>query len=235
MAFTTDWMWRVVDRRKDYSVSAGVESFRENWTLSRYRVTDQAYTSELGDTASSLAGENGGVTETIAVPTGYTYYAATSWDYTDSIPWYSAGYQRNGKDAYIYSNPSPKDASKSAVMFYESHYEADFFSAGAGSTRYWWMTQCSSSQASSGTFPTAGAAFDASDVVGSSSSNTATPANASWQRHGTYYADTGDTFTVSSAVSTLEFRCTADSQSYDQPFVDWFTQTQTWVVKSPWA
>ena len=225
MAFTPDWMWRVVDRRKDYSVTAGVESFRENWMLSRYRVSDQAYSSELGDTSSSLAGENGGVTETIAVPTGYTYlsFSGANYPYTAGVEFYSAGYSRNGQSAYIYSDPSPEDSTKSAVIFFEEGYSH------STQTWDWHFVQCSAAEATSGTFPNITTAYAAGDVL-AWNYTVADITGANWK-----VPDVAGNFTLSEATSTLEFRCTADSQSYDQPFVDWFTQTQTWVVKSPWV
>lgn len=225
MAFTTNWMWRVIDRRKDYSISQGVESFRENWTLSRYRISDQAYSSELGDTSTSLAAENGGVTETITAPTDTTHYRAYNWDFTDDVPWYSSGYTRNGRQAYIYSEPSPVDSSKSAVMFYEVHFDAGI---GSGQ-KYWWMTQCSASEATSGTFPVVATAISAGDCIAWSEGTTSTPPTA-WVR----YQNT-DPFNVAATTEQIDFRCTSDAQSYAQKFVDWFTQTQTWVIKSPWV
>lgn len=227
MAFTTDWMWRIIDRRKDYSVTSGVETFRENWTLARYLISNDTYVSELGDTASSLSAENGGVTETVGVPTGYSYYQFSNdadYPYTPLVPFYSAGYNRNGRQAYIYSEPSPEDSSKSAVIFYEQ------WLVGGSTYYYWHFTQCTNAEAQAGTFPDAATADTAGDLLAYTTSSGTTPVSSLYR-----VPVSGDTFPLVAATSTLTFRCTSDAQSYDQPFVDWFTQTQTWVVKSPWA
>ena len=68
MAVTSNWEWESISRGIDTNVFAGIVRTRNNWSLTRKRVSDEAYASELGDTATSLDGFNGGVTETIVSP-----------------------------------------------------------------------------------------------------------------------------------------------------------------------
>jgi hypothetical protein len=232
MAFTTEWEWQTVDRRKDMSVSfSGVETFRENWTLVRTRISNDTFTSELGDTeGTSLTAKNGGVTETIAVPSGYNFITASGATLAglDGKDWYSAGYVRNGAAVYVCMEPSVNDSSMSMVLYYENYT----YGAPISATKYHHINQCSTAQALAGTFPGAAAAYTAGDYIASRGGILSTdPLQSGWNSHD-YTAS--DVFTFGNSAQTLNFRCISDQQLYNQRFVDWYVQQQTWVVKSPW-
>jgi hypothetical protein len=229
MAVTSEWEWENVTRARDYTISRNINFFRENWVLARKIISNDTFSSELGATASTLSAYNGGVTETISPPSfsffKFTSSGASFW--TINIPFYKAGYQRNGKDAYLFSEASPKDPSKAAVIFYE--YNQYF----GGTYYHWHWIQCSSGEASSGTFPTMAAIVTASNHVASSQTNSATPAGSAWKRE--FNNLSSHTATLSSSSSTVDFLCLSDAQQYDNQSVDWYTQRQQWVARSPWS
>jgi len=102
MSVTSNWSWSVINRGKDISTSGGVQLERNNWTLTRTRISDDVYTSELGDISASLSGFNGGVTETVAAPVREVvkFDTARNWVRTTD-EFVDAGYNVNGRRAYV--------------------------------------------------------------------------------------------------------------------------------------
>ena len=68
MAVTSGWSWKNIARGINTNVYAGITRTRNNWSLNRYRISDDTYSSELGTLATSLSAANGGVTETVNAP-----------------------------------------------------------------------------------------------------------------------------------------------------------------------
>lgn len=230
----SQWSWLNIDRRREYSkTQAGEDFFRENWTVTRSRVSNKVFTSELGDTAGSLSAYNGGVTETVTAPT-YDFFSftsmvsATDWfAELEDVPFYPAGYNRGGKPVYILSEQSPRDTTKACVLFYE--YQAKPYS---GINTYWQVGQCSSAEATSGTFAKSAVMFAASDLLAANRIDYPTPTGPTYRRAAGAESGTG---AITSTASTENFRCVSDLQSYSQQGVEWYTQTQTWIAKSPWS
>jgi hypothetical protein len=68
MAVTSGWSWKNIIRGVNVNVYAGITRTRNNWTLNRARISNDTYSSQLLERATSLDAANGGVTETISAP-----------------------------------------------------------------------------------------------------------------------------------------------------------------------
>ena len=235
---TSGWQWNAINRNRDYSYIGDTEYFRENWQLTRWRYSDAAYSSELGDTEStSLSATNGGTTESIVPPTFDTFKVVNSFgsnevdattDYTDyefyKVPW-----------TYAFNNPvyaAAKSCQQSTAS--SGGYNDEINGA-------WRPILLCNNSAGTTWFCVA----EPSGVVQSGATSYATYAEyAGSSPNGHLIASSWTSTTggspvlagvVASSSTTVPFTCTADTQTYDTPSVNWFKQTQTWVAQSPWG
>ena len=240
MSVTSQWEWVSINRENDISVSGGVFSSRPNWTMMRMRISSADYSGQLGETASSLSGYNGGVTETITAPTinRVTFNANTAWTLS-ATSWIETGFTINGSKSYTpyYGTANIPNSSKKNVAFLAKITSEVFATA-----YIWCVTEITAEELSSGTW------------TSSYEEATLNPipyglTNSVWKSAASAYASSINsiaftlnygTFTGDATASTGTFSpsilvCAADSQTYNQRSVDWYTQTQTWVYKSSWS
>jgi hypothetical protein len=120
MASTSEWSWISINRETDISVSGGVFSSRPNWSMTRSRISNDTYSGQLGESATSLSAYNGGVTETVIVPViNYlSFDANTAWTLA-ATRWDATGYIKNGSMSYTphYGTANIPDAGKKNVAF----------------------------------------------------------------------------------------------------------------------
>lgn len=226
MAVTSNWEWLGVDRGIQTSMSGSTLFTREQWTLRRKRISDDVYVDELGDSASSLAGENGGITETITAPTLpiVTFSANTNWT-TTATQWMESGFSRNGHPVYLQYDDitCPVAGFKSAIQLVPQ----------TGTTVFRW-----------GVIAHPAAYIDRNAMAvnwGSSSDHIKeSSSGAAGSIHGAVLDTTVGVYFSGAATATLtaagalSFRCVSDNQVYDQRFVDWFSQVQIWTYEAPW-
>ena len=233
MAVTTGWMWGSINRNRDYTIAGTIEYFRENWQLTRFRVSDAAYSSELGDTATSLAAVNGGVTETITPPVFNALKiedstdVALSWNGLVTLPYedydfYELPWEWNGQKAYGGNKNCQQDSSAGLSQAIDPTYFPIIMHDAVLATD-WIMVAEPESVLQSGQLSYADAAAYVTakfQIMAYSSDGAGSPIHAG---------------AVDFVDTTIPFRCTGDAQTYDQPSVDWYRQTQTWIARSPWA
>ena len=220
MAVTSQWEWASINRSRDYTrIIGGNQVYRENWSLIRKRISNDEYknsagttigTGDLGNTSATLSAYNGGEIETISPPSFSSWSFGTTRAYcTSGVTWYKTGYLRNNLAVYLQTEPYKGDLTKSVVLAY------------VAGDRYY-MFPCTPAQADGNTFPESGA------VAKRNSASTAVA--------GTWTDNDGLNSSTLSLASTADpFICTSDIQSYDQSGVNWYTQQQTWISKSPWG
>lgn len=241
MAVTTGWMWQSINRNRDYSIVNGSEFFRENWQLVRYRVSDAAYTSQLGSTASSLSADNGGVTESVTAP---TEDVLTIVNTSSQITW-SGG--ANYDDYTFY--PCPLEHDGNPIWYSETPAQATTDNGNVDNTyvpvvgynkvnALWYVVLEPRATATSGllTYSTI-AGYGEHNV----SPNLAATSNGwtsdSGDATSPVYVDTipnPDEDVVVEVETNANFRCISDLQSYNQQSVDWYTQIQTWTAVTRW-
>jgi len=143
MAFTSQWTWGTINRGVGKLVSGGVLYHRNIWKLVRSRISNDSYSSELGDSATSLDGYNGGVTETISSPlvdgltfamTGFDGYIEVSGagsagvdgryvrgdDVSGSPAWYQEGGGTGFQDAIIWGGDGTWRLYNNNINIYDS-------------------------------------------------------------------------------------------------------------------
>lgn len=244
MTVTSGWVWKNVQRARDYSVSSTSVSFRENWILTRSRISNDEYktsagvissSGDLGNTATALIAMNGGVQETINTPTyesmEFTYrYNSEYCTLPLNVPFYKTGYTRNGRAVYYFTQPTLFHATKATVMFYEpTSYNGNSF--------YWHITLCTTTEASVGTFPNASTAYSASNLIAGKLADTLTPDGDLWYQGAVWNWAANQWRAImspSSYSSALPFVCISDNQTFADVGVDWYYQDQVWVLKTAW-
>ncbi len=228
MAVTSEWEWITINRSVEDSTFGGAMVTRRNWTLSRKRISDAAYSSEDGTLQNSLSGYNGGVTETITCPTlrMVTFGTATNWTAT-TTKWVETLYVMNGFPVYTPYNAKLRlDDPLYLILLSQNLTEANagkgvwgisLYSMSLNYIKYW---------------------TDYSIRAAEYNYTTTSPVYASVNGKIIAY-QSGNYFTVPSTATLntagqLGFMCTSDTQDYPDQGVDWFTQTQTWTYKEPW-
>lgn len=224
MAVTTNWVWESINRNRDYSIVDNTEFYRENWQVVRYRISDAAYVSELGDTSSSLPGYNGGVTETVTPPS-YSVLTCPGASYNgpdlSSYQFYPTQWTvAVGQTAYYSPLALPYYSGTYVVI--DSTYSALLVSLDSGVN--WAMVAEPTSVVESGdlTYTSYASYLGAKKKLTVDWGAVSVPSPIS------------GTSCQTTSVS-VPFRCISDLQSYNQQSVDWFTQTQTWIARSPWS
>jgi hypothetical protein len=239
MSVTSNWVCESVDRNIDLGTSGGITLRRNAWTLTRSRISDASYSSELLSTATSLSCYNGGVTETISAPsrTSITFGTSTNWiETTDTF--IEAGYTVNQRPVYVmsYGKFSKYNNSQSIAIV------AIPLTEGA-TTLHWHAIQLSPFDIADKNLPTWGGSNAGQPLYSKPFCRT----NTSFQAGaGTYVTPNGISFNYlvggwstesTPTVSTAQgsFLCTSDKQSYQTSGVDWYTQTQTWNYRDEWV
>lgn len=204
MSVTSGWEWQTIDRREAAVSIEPIYIYRPNWTLVRTRISDAAYSSELGDTTSSLSGLNGGVTETITPPPSVFRITCTHASYSGTALYPSGdingGYPVYQSDIFTWFCSELQDYINARIWIFYS-------STGAGQSTRGYV-------GSAATGLPYDSSYDCQDSIGLYSGGWGLPPN------------------FSSADTALEFQCVSDSQVYNQKSVDWYTQQQTWVARS---
>lgn len=238
MAVTSNWEWVAINRDNDLNVSGGVQAIKSNWTITRKRISDDAYVGQIGESATSLTALNGSRQETVNAQyvSGVVFDVATAWTNTTSV-WVPNGYKgQNNSDVYVCSNeaniPNP---TKRNLLFQVNIL--------GGSTYYWACIEAETSAVSSGSFFTgswnsqSGGGFtglfpqSSNYVLGAGGAVTTSPdGKLLYANNGTF---TGDATATVGSVQ-IPFKCVSDIQSF-QNGVNWYEQTQTWVYKSSWS
>tara|TARA_R100000750_G_scaffold58820_1_gene46805 strand:+ start:1544 stop:2326 length:783 start_codon:yes stop_codon:yes gene_type:complete len=249
--FTSNWEWVSLARNFNTSFGGGVWNEKTPQVVQRFRWSDEAYSSEEGDTSSSLSGENGGVTETISAGT-----LADVGRFDDSENWVSTSSNwvqsggHNGKPTYTQTNYSKYDQALVDVIFYAT--VSDYSTLAYESTN-WWC--CAVAPSDLGALPTHFLLDDTSGGVGpnldyyiprgtniiivngaKTTSTTLDGATFTPTYFSAMAVPDGDSLDrdwsgnsdFDLATRTIDFECIADTQSYPQQGVDWYKQTQTW-------
>lgn len=120
MSFTSEWVWNLIDKKKETSAAGGILFQRNAWNVSRSRFSDAAHDSELGETSASLDGENGGVTETTDGPTrpGVSFPTTQNW-VRSTDQFLDSGMRVNERRVYIqdFDTTSLLNPNKIKVVF----------------------------------------------------------------------------------------------------------------------
>jgi len=247
MAFTSEWVWGNISRNNDLVVVDGAYGEKGNWSMTRSRWSNDAYSSDLGDWELSLSAKNGGVTETITSPLssdayGLKFSASTAWTLSGYIWDELTGATAWGKPVYklhpIYQGLNIPDPDKFNYLMLIAEYAAP-------SSNYWqWamvelddeFSQISDDELfftdlTNYCYSTNRYGFAASPPPAGTLD---TPeGDALTQNVGTF---TGDATAGTIGQQTLPLLyCTADVQSYPTPSVDWYLQTQTWIFKDEFS
>ena len=233
MAVTTEWMWQSINRNRDYSIVSGSEFYRENWQLVRYRVSDAAYTSQLGSTASSLSAENGGVTESVTAP---TEDVLTMLNEGGAVTWISG----SDYDDYTFY-PCPIEHDGNPIWYSETPAQASSINSNVDNTyvpvigydkvsSVWMVVLEPRSTATSGLLSKSTINdYDVSQLEATTNGWVSDSADST----SPVYSNGANDIVIE--VSTnINFRCVSDLQSYNQQSVDWYTQTQTWTAVTRW-
>ena len=213
MADTTNWEWININRSQDVTISIGSTLTRNNWVLTRKRISDASYSSELGDTSSSLSGYNGGVTETVTPPLTdvINFDTATNWTAT-ATDWIPSGATNNGAPVYVTTaDPNIPSSTKINIIFlYENVPTGEFG---------WKVYESVDGSPGPSINYVSGLESDPAPSIDGYDFDTI---------NGSF---TGTATASVSQQAAQDFYCSGDNQVYNQSSVDWFTQQQTWIFK----
>jgi hypothetical protein len=238
MSVTSGWMFDEIDRGYDISVSGGLTLRRNVWSISRHRISDDTYSSQLGEIAASLSGANGGVTETVQAPSRTVVSFDTSQNWIETTDRFvEAGFEHNSRPVYVmeYGQRSKYNASRTVVL------AAIPLSAG-GTSLFWYAYQSSPLSISQQDVPAfAGLATGepfyqrpyAKNTAGFTANSITSLTPHGLSITGTIVYSGASTATVASEQG--DFLCISDRQSYPEKYIDYFTQTQTWTYKDQWV
>lgn len=89
MAFTGNWIWDSVDRNVDVNIvqDTAVRQTRNNWSLTRYRYSDQNNATQLNESAAAISAYTGGgiVIEDIGALAGLSFGTTQNWTDTSYV------------------------------------------------------------------------------------------------------------------------------------------------------
>lgn len=227
MAFTSQWVLNDVKRGVDISTSGSAIISRDAWSVRRSRHSDDAYSSLQGTTATSLSGENGGVTETVTAPDmiGFRFATTRNWVSNDAI-WVKTGTIVNNNPVYIQNIgttniPDGDYVNALWITWYDDGY------------RYRYRWTCSETTMD--------------NVLSGSIGERLNCAAEGWATHipaalplpkrslnGRNFHTASGTFVGASVISENEtgtgyFYCESDVQNYTTASVDWYKQEQFWT------
>lgn len=234
MAVTSNWEWIAINRDNDLNVSGGVQATKSNWSLVRKRISNEAFSGQIGESATSLTATNGSRQETVTAQyvSGLGFDANTAWTNTTSV-WVPNGYKGHS-DVYVCSNEAniPNSTKKNII------FQVNVF----GSTNFFWAClEADAAAVSSGSFFTgAWATYSGGGGLFPQSSNYITTGSAavSTSPNGKSFVSNAGTFTGDATATVgniqIPFKCTSDVQTFENG-LDWYTQTQIWVYKSSWS
>lgn len=227
--FTSEWEWQAINRGLDYTVVNNAKLQRNNWTLTRFRKSDEAYVSELGDTADELSAFNGGVTETIsgvteATVTGMKFNTTRNWTLNSTI-WIETGRIIQGEPSYRMEDTATNipNATKTNICFLAERM--------SGVPIHEWSC-VEAETADVDDFTWSLQRDDYSNRMDSFDDGPIHNVNFDVER-GTFENESRAIEGTFDVVGS--FLCTGDNQVYDQASVDWFKQVQTWSFKDSWV
>lgn len=222
MAVTSQWEWASINRAKDFTIVNSQNVFRENWSIERFRISDDTYSSQLGESATSITAYNGGVTETVNCPTYPAYSFDTSQNWVNAgVLWIPTGFTRSGVAAYKYVESAKYNSTKNLVLFLGTI---------SGTARYL-VAEVTSSELSSGTWLNEYSDYSALGLGTSHKSSSYTTLTGTYTGVAPYSGNS----TLSSTATSATFYCTSDTQIYNTSGVSWYTQRQVWQSKTPWG
>ncbi len=219
---TTEWAFVSIDRSNDYTVSSN-RYFRDNWVVTRKRISNEPYVSQLGELAESLSGFNGGETETVLAPTiaGLSFNITRNW-INSSWVFLQTQNIMNGFPVYLpFPQPAvglPQSEGVSVLL------RADRTQIGSFA---WSVYQETRKNVEEGIFKS-----NLFDTPHARSSNTGSSLN-NRTLDNSYGGFSGNS-TIIVGDFPQKFQCSTDSQRYIDEGVAWYTQEQTWRVLSSW-
>ncbi len=218
---TTEWAFINIDRANDYTVSSN-RYFRDNWIVTRKRISNEPYISQLGEKIDSISGFNGGVSETIVAPTisGLSFTTTRNWIDSSWI-FLETQYVAGNFPIYLpFPQPSvglPEPAMVSVLLR----------GGGGGVATRWNVYQETRKNVEEGIFD------DLLDGVPKArpSTNATNLNNLAFTEQ--FLGFSGNSTSVFGNFPQ-QLQCVSDSQRYIEEGVDWYTQEQTWRVLSSW-
>jgi len=236
--FKSEWEWVNIARGLDYSAQNGVSTKRNNWVLTRSRISNDSYASQLDETLFSLTAYNGGVPERIdgitGIPVeGLFFDNSTTWT-ANTTPW--VPFDFNAQTQYRYQ-PSGAANIPSA-----SHVNQCYFNRlDNTNVIFGWFVLEVPIAIASNTFRQPYSSY-LNGIRNSTIYTEVDLANGTFPQtpegllfdtaKGTFVGSATPSITITSERGN--FLCTGDAQSYQQRGVDWYTQTQTWSFKDSW-
>lgn len=239
MSVTSQWEWVDIPEELDVQISivSGSARYRKRSILTpvRKRISNAAYVSQLGETATSLSAYNAGSTITTTAPetlSGVMFPEATVSNWTkDYTFWTETGTVVNGRPSYWNDSINSPDATKRNVIW-------------LGSTEYsgWYQWVCCESTTALVAAGTWNKLTTYTNGIGtgaytSLSSAPLTPAGQNFSLK-PWQGSLGTFSGAASAVTTkdsIPLTCISDVRTFEQNGVDWYTQTQTWKYTSAWV
>jgi len=150
MAFTSNWEWVSRNRVLDVNIdSSGTRTTRNNWTMTRTRISDAPFASELGDEADVLSAYAGAelVAEYNAEENYIQFDATQNW--TDTTYKYYAYYSASAvgsggvEQYYFVLNPAETNKPNSAKMtVVRPRLRLDTAGRLAGTWEWYWYWEC---------------------------------------------------------------------------------------------
>lgn len=235
MSVPSEWEWININRDNDVSIAGGSTTAKGNWTMTRRRIFDGAYSGQLGATATSISAKNGTRTETVTAPTvqGVMFNTNTAWCTTTGI-WIPNGYMSMGQPVYVLSNEVNIPVSTCQNLCF-------IVLQNATQNKYWCCIEADASEVKSGSFFTGYWWIDgASPYKWPQSPNTVTTSasGSMGSINGKSFSVNYGSFTGDASASLgtrqLSLLCTSDQQIFQQG-CEWYVQQQTWVYKSSWG
>lgn len=239
--FKSEWEWINVDRGLDYTVINGIEQKRNNWSLSRKRVSNDIYASEVDTRQYSLTAYNGGVPETVdntteSIVGGLHFDTTTTWTLNTTI-WEEWDYSEHLEYRY-----TPQDGTVNIPDSTKIN-ACSFQAIDSSYTAYAWFVVEMEPEWLESPVRSIYSAY----TNGIRSADTYTPAEYAAKEFpltpdgvsftvpkGTFVGGGSSTAEWGTVATGGEFLCTNDSQQYQQRGVEWYTQQQTWSFKDRW-
>ena len=242
MAVTSNWEWGSMPTTLDTNITAvsGVSVYlvKKTDSYSRSRISNDVYVTELGDTAATISGFNGGVTATVTAKSSEEYVmfpeaTASNWTRVFTI-WRTTGHVVNGRESYWSDGRNSPDASKRNVIWLGA--------TGYGPLPYQWLcAESTTALIEANTWNKSTGAHANAIGTGlylSLAASPMTPARQNFNLEPYPWGGTTGTFSGAATGATVKLRtpltCVADSRNYEDGGVDWYTQTQTWESKTGW-
>lgn len=105
MAFTSAWAWETIDKGFDYTSGNNTIRQRASWSLTRFRYSDEAFSSSAGTTTTSaIAAFRGGTETSVSLPKGQRLRFGTTQNWVhSSADWVTTGRLVCGLETFVYA------------------------------------------------------------------------------------------------------------------------------------